>query len=158
LVQVIDPEGNVTTHEYDLLGRRIATTTPDGGRVELVYDLASQVIAKVTPNLRAIGGQINYAYDFNRLVGISYPDGTPNVTYVYGGLGAPNNGAGRIVRVEDGARVQLREFGRLGEVVKETTTMLVHNLNDNTEERLTWTTSWEFETWGRPKTVTTPAD
>ena len=45
LVQVIDPEGNVTTHEYDLLGRRTATTTPDGGRVELEYDLASQVTA-----------------------------------------------------------------------------------------------------------------
>ena len=34
--------------------------------------------------------------------------------------------------------------------------MLVHNLNDNTGERLTWTTSSEFDTWGRPKTLTYP--
>ncbi|MCP4542719.1 MAG: hypothetical protein GY832_36820 [Chloroflexi bacterium] len=156
LVQVVDPDGNVTTHEYDRLGRRTATTTPDGGRVELFYDPASQVIAKVTPNLRAAGGQISYAYDFNRLEGISYSDGTPSVTYEYGGTGASHNGVGRIVCVLDGAREQFREFGLLGEVTKETTTMLVHNLNDNTEERLTWTTSFAFETWGRPKTVTYP--
>ena len=156
LVQVMDPGGNPTTHEYDLLGRRTATTTPDGGRVELVYDLASQVIAKITPNLRAAGGQISYAYDFNRLVGISYTDGTPNVSYEYGGPGAPDNGAGRIVHVEDGARAQSRAFDRLGEVVEETTTMFVHNLNDGTEEWLTWTTTSQFDTWRRPKTLTYP--
>ena len=77
LVEVVDPGGNRTIHEYDLLGRRTATTTPDGGRVELGYDLASQVIAKVTPNLRAAGGRIRYAYNYNRLAGISYSDGTP---------------------------------------------------------------------------------
>ncbi|MCB0126972.1 MAG: hypothetical protein KDE58_32150, partial [Caldilineaceae bacterium] len=156
LVAVVDLQGNTTTHEYDRLGRRTATTTPDGGRVETTYDLASQVISKVTPNLRAMGGQIEYSYAYNRLTGISYPDGTPNVRYTYGAPGAPNNGAGRIVQVEDGARVQLRQFGRLGEVVEETTTMLVHNLIEETEQRLTWTTQWDFDTWGRPKSMTYP--
>ena len=152
LVQTIDPAGNETHHEYDLLGRRTATTTPDGGRVEMVYDLASQVITKITPNLRSAGGEISYEYDYNRLVGISYTDGTPNVIYTYGDTTATNNGIGRIVRVEDGARIQLRSFGLLGEVVEDTTTMLVHNL----DERFTWTTASTFDSWGRPKTVTYP--
>lgn len=159
LLKVIDPAGNETTHEYDLLGRRTTTTTPDGGRIELAYDLASHVTSKVTPNLRATGDAINYSYDFDRLEAITYTDGTtPNVTYEYGGPGAPDNGAGRIVRLEDGARRQTRKFGRLGEVVEETTTMLVHNLNDNTEARLTWVTAAAFDTWGRRVEMTYPDD
>jgi len=156
LRQVLDPGGNATSHEYDLLGRQTATTTPDGGRVEFRYDLASNVIAKVTPKLRASGGQIGYAYNFNRLTGISYSDGTPNVAYEYGAPGAANNGAGRIVKVTDGARVQTRAYGRQGEVTQETTTMLVHNLNDSIGARLTWTTASDFDTWGRTRTITYP--
>ncbi len=156
LRQVIDPGGNSTTHEYDLLGRRTATTTPDGGRVEFQYDLASQLTARVTPKLRASGGQIAYAYDYNRLTGISYTDGTPNVTYEYGAPGAPNNSAGRIVQVSDGARLDARAYGKLGQVTQETTTMLVHNLVDATTARLTWTTNSDFDAWGRPKTITYP--
>jgi RHS repeat-associated protein len=156
LLQTTDPQGNLIVNTYDLLGRRTSTATPDGGLVEFTYDLASQVTAKVTPNLRAAGGQVSYSYDFNRLTGITYTDGTPNVAYTYGGPGAPDNGAGRIVQVDDGARHQERAFGPLGEVVTETTTMLVHNLNLNTEPRLTWTTAFEYETWGRPRTITYP--
>ncbi|MEJ2707894.1 MAG: RHS repeat-associated core domain-containing protein, partial [Anaerolineales bacterium] len=156
LVGVVDPGGNQTTHEYDLLGRRTATTTPDGGWVTFVYDLASHKISQVTPNLRAAGGEIHYTYDFDRLTGITYSDGTPNVSYTYGGPGAADNGAGRIIHVEDGARVQERTYGKQGQVTQETTTMLVHNLIDATEARLTWTTSFAFDTWGRTKSITYP--
>ncbi len=156
LTNVFDSESNVTTHTYDMLGRRTSTTTPDGGWVELFYDNASNVTSKITPNLRAVGGSINYSYDFDRLEAINYNDGTPDVAYQYGAFGAPDNGAGRIVRVEDGAKIQTRKFGRQGEVVEETTTMLVHNLNDSTEERLTWTTAATFDTWGRRINMTYP--
>jgi RHS repeat-associated protein len=156
LIQVTDPGGNETSHAYDMLGRRTSTTTPDGGLVAFTYDLASQVTSKVTPNLRASGGQVSYNYDFNRLTGINYTDGTPDVSYTYGGPGALNNGAGRIVQVDDGARSQVRAFGPMGEVLTETTTMLVHNLNDQTEARLTWATAFDYDTWGRPKTVSYP--
>jgi RHS repeat-associated protein len=156
LLQTIDPAGNTSTNTYDLLGRRTSTETPDGGLVTFTYDLASQVTGKVTPNLRASGGQVSYSYDYNRLTGITYPDGTPNVAYAYGGPGAADNGAGRIVQIDDGARSQVRAFGPLGEVVSETTTMQVHNLNSATEERLTWTTTFEYETWGRPRTINYP--
>jgi RHS repeat-associated protein len=156
LLKTTDSSGNAITNTYDLLGRRTSTNTPDGGLVAFTYDQASQVTSKVTPNLRASGGQISYAYDYNRLTGINYSDGTPNVAYTYGGAGAPGNGAGRIVQIDDGARHQVRAFGPLGEVVSETTTMLVHNLNVQTASRLTWTTAFEYDTWGRPKTITYP--
>ena len=156
LVQVTDASGNQTTHEYDLLGRHTATTTPDAGRVSYTYDLASHLIAKQTANLQAAGGQIHYNYFFDRLTGITYTDGTPNVTYTYGDPGAAQNGAGRIIKVEDGARIQLRGYGAQGEQAAETTTMLVHNLVDGTEARLTWTTQSAFDTWGRTKSVTYP--
>jgi RHS repeat-associated protein len=156
LLQTTDPDQNAIVNTYDMLGRRTSTTTPDGGLVEFTYDPASQVTRKVTPNLRASGGQVSYTYNYNRLTGITYSDGTPNVAYNYGGPGAPGNGAGRIVQIDDGARNQVRAFGPLGELVSETTTMKVHNLNDQTAPRLTWTTAYEYDTWGRPKTITYP--
>jgi len=155
LIQVTDAGGNKTTHEYDLLGRRTATTTPDGGRVTFTYDLASQLIAKVTPNLRAANRQIHYTYDFTHLTGITYTDGTPNVAYTYGSPSAPDNAAGRITQVTDGARVSQRAYGRMGELTSETTTMLVHNV-DSTAAKVTWTTQSAFETLGRIKSVTYP--
>jgi RHS repeat-associated protein len=156
LVGVTDSNGNQTTHTYDLLGRRTSTNTPDGGLVTFSYDLASHKISQVTPNLRAANGEIHYNYDFSHLAGIAYTDGTPNVTYTYGGPGAAGNGAGRIIRVTDGARVQQRAYGKQGEVTQETTTMLVHNLIDSTQARLTWTTSFAFDTLGRTKNITYP--
>ncbi len=156
LTQVVDPGGNKITHEYDLLGRQTASTTPDGGRGELQYDLASNLTARVTPVLRAAKGQVSYSYDFNRLTGVIYSDGTPPVSYTYGALGAPGNGAGRVVQESDGARVQTRTYDPIGAVNQETTTMLVHNLTLTTTLKLTWTTATNFDTWGRPKTVTYP--
>lgn len=156
LVGVIDSSGNQTTHAYDLLGRRISSKTPDGGLVTFGYDLASHQISQVTPDLKAAGGGIHYNYNFDHLTGITYTDGTPNVTYTYGGPGAAGEGAGRIIQVADGARVQQRAYGKQGEVTQETTTMLVHNLTTSTQARLTWTTSFAFDTLGRTRSMTYP--
>ena len=100
LLRVVDPAGNETTHKYDMLGRRVETVTPNGGLVEFGFDAEGKMTSKVTPNLRATGEKIAYHYELGRLVTIDYPDGTPDVSYTYGAMGAPNNGAGRIVRSE----------------------------------------------------------
>jgi RHS repeat-associated protein len=156
LTRVTDNGGNVTRHAYDLLGRRTSTDTPDGGLVEMRWDGASNLIAEVTPNLRARGEQITYSYEFERLVGIDYPDGTRDVTYTYGEAGAPGNGAARIVTVEDGARVQHLTYDPLGAVASESSTMLVHNLNDETGQRLTFDTAFTYDAFGRLRTLQYP--
>ncbi|HZC25444.1 MAG TPA: hypothetical protein VE287_00350, partial [Actinopolymorphaceae bacterium] len=156
LTRTTDSAGNVTTSGYDLLGRRTSTRTPDAGLVSYGYDPASHLVSKVTPNLRALGQEIAYGYDVDRLVSINYPGTTPDVSYTYGAAGAPDNGAGRVVRVQDAARDQTLAYGKNGEVTQERTTMLLHNLNDDTASRLTFTTAFDEDSFGRYKTVTYP--
>ena len=55
---VNDDQNNVTTLAYDNLGRQTSIDNPDTGKTEMVYDLASNLIAKVTANLRAAAKQI----------------------------------------------------------------------------------------------------
>jgi RHS repeat-associated protein len=165
-IGLTDPAGNETTHTLDLLGRRIGSETPDGGLVTYEFDTASQLIRKTTPEIRATGTEISYRYDHNRLIGIDYPDDTPDVSYQFGALGAPDNGVGRIVALDDGTRMQQLKYGKMGERVEETTTVRTHNYpgqesSDNKPSRKevqypVWTTRWAFDSWGRLKNIAYP--
>ena len=53
IVQVADDKNNTTTIAYDNFGRRTVIDNPDTGKTETQYDLASNVIARITANLRA---------------------------------------------------------------------------------------------------------
>ena len=121
IVQVVDDKSNTTKVEYDNLGRRTVIDNPDAGRTETRYDLASNVIQKITANLRAQARAIDYNYDFNRLTSISQPNFLGNaVTYTYGTLAAAGdmngNGAGRITRITSqmGTGAEVRAPGRDG--------------------------------------------
>lgn len=160
LLTVVDPGGNTTRHTYDLVGNRTSTSTPDGGLVELTYDDAGNLIGKVDPNLRAKGQRTTYRYDVERLVAVDQPVGTPSVTYVWGDATAAGpangNGAGRIVGIGDGARLQTLRYDALGRTASDTSTMLVHNLNDAVGQRVTYTTSFTQDWLGRLGTVAYP--
>jgi RHS repeat-associated protein len=158
LLRVVDSAGNETTHSYDRLGRRMTTTTPDAGLVEFGFDDEGKLTSKVTPNLRAAGEEIVYSYEIGRLVAIDYPAGTPDVTYTYGAMGAPNNGAGRVVRSEDGSRIVEREFNPAGAVVLETAEMKLHAWhNPGTKPALfRWTTRWTYDGLARLETMVYP--
>ncbi len=151
LLQVRDTAGNLTSHTYDALGRRISSRTPDGGSIDFQFDGANNLIAQTTPNLRARNQRINYAYDIDRLVGITYPTGTPNVTYTYGDAGAAGNAAGRITTVVDGARTQQLTYDALGTVASEVATMNLHN-----GPSAPLTTAFTHDGFGRMVTVTYP--
>jgi RHS repeat-associated protein len=151
LIRVTDNAGNVTTHTYDRMGRRIATQTPDGGLVETRWDGASNQVAMITPNLRKSGQQINYSYDIDNLIGIDYPDATPDVLYTYGAAGAPGNAAGRVMTIQDAARFQSLTYDKLGTVATENSTMFLHNGPSGP-----FTTSFTREAFGRLLTVTYP--
>jgi len=158
LLRVVDKAGNETTHAYDMLGRRIATVTPDAGLVEFIFDDEGKLSNKVTPNLRAAGEEIAYSYELGRLVAINYPDDTPDVTYTYGAMGAPDNGAGRVVRSEDGSRIVERKFNPAGAVVVETAEMKLHAWhNPGTDPAsFRWTTRWSYDGLARLETMVYP--
>ena len=153
LVQVTDDKGNLTRQSFDNLGRRIVLDNPDTGRTETTYDLASNPVAAVTANLRATGQQIDYGYDFDRLVSISYPQfPANNVSYAYGAPGASDNRAGRITHVTDQAGGEDRYYGRLGEITKEVRTVV----GFTGSSPKSYTTSYVYDTFGRLQNLTYP--
>jgi RHS repeat-associated protein len=156
LIRVTDNAGNQTALAYDMLGRRVSVDTPDSGLREYTYDAAGNLVVAVDPVSRAAGQQVTYEYDFERLTDIRYQDGTPDVHYTYGAAGAPGNGAGRVVATVDGATDRVLTYDPLGLVASETNTMLVHNLNEGIEERLTFETSFTYDGFGRLATMTYP--
>ncbi|HEX6287738.1 MAG TPA: SpvB/TcaC N-terminal domain-containing protein [Herpetosiphonaceae bacterium] len=157
IVRVEDDRHNITRVAYDNLGRRTAIDSPDAGKTELVYDLASNLIARITANLRAEGKQISYAYDFNRLAAISYPTFTGNnVTYTYGAPGAADNRAGRITLVTDESGSEERFYGKLGEITKEIKTVASATQGRGPSAPEVYTTTYVFDTFGRLQTMTYP--
>lgn len=152
ITDVLDAQQNLTTAEYDLLGRRIVLDNPDTGKVEMVYDPAGNLVHKITPNLREIGQRIDYRYDYNRLAGIDYPEFTGNnITYEYGQPGDPNNGANRIIKVTDQAGWESRQYGPLGELVEST-----RNIKWSAGPAESYTTQYRYDTWNRLKELVYP--
>ena len=80
LRQVIDPKNLSTSYTYDALGRLLQQVSPDSGTTDYTYDEAGN--RKTQTDARGITS--NYAYDaLNRLVTVTYPTVTENVTYAY---------------------------------------------------------------------------
>jgi RHS repeat-associated protein len=159
-VGITDDHGNVTTIEYDLMGRRTAIDSPDNGRTEMTYDPADNMITKVTGKLRAAGAEVTYQYEFNRLIAINYPlFPENNVAYTYGDAtlrGHGGNKVGRITHESDESGTEDREYGKLGEVVKVTKTLASDTMGacDHCQEE--WTTRWVYDTFGRLQQMTYP--
>jgi RHS repeat-associated protein len=155
IVNVIDDRNNVTRIAYDLFGRRTAIDSPDAGRTVLVHDLADNLTAKETANLRASGQRITYLYEFNRLKEIRYPAfAANNVTYAYGAaslLGQPGNLVGRITRITDAAGTEERQYGPLGEITFEQRAIPLPG-----NQVVTYVTRYEYDTWNRLQRMTYP--
>jgi RHS repeat-associated protein len=152
LTSIVDDHHNTTTAAYDNLGRRTVLDSPDAGRTQTVYDLTDNPIQKITAKLAATNQAIAYDYDFNRVAAIRYPVFTANnVTYTYGPPGAPNNAAGRITNITDGAGTVAREYGPLGELTKETRTSPAQGSHIQT-----FTTQYRYDTWNRMLAMTYP--
>lgn len=155
LTATIDDHGNTTSIAYDRLGRETSITSPDSGRTDYGYDLASNMISQQTADLRAAKGspQITYGYDYTHLTSIHYP-GAPetDVAYTYGDPGAAHNGAGRVVAVTDQAGRQTYEYDKIGDVTRESDTInAIH-----AQPHQTYVTSFGYDTWGRQHTLTYP--
>ena len=135
MLNAFDAKGNPISVEYDLLGRRTALESLDSGRQEFFYDECSNLVRENNSVLRENSKQIVYEYDgLNRLVRIDYPD-TEDTIYTYGNASDKSVGAaGKIRSVTDASGSLEYEYGKLGEVIKETRTLRTHlNRNNPTE-------------------------
>lgn len=93
----------------------VSANTPDlrGGRA--IPLVRTSALRHQEPNHRALGTEVLFVYDRNRLASIDYPS-KPDVTYVYGAPGAASGRAGRIQQVLDESGAQEHFYGALGEV------------------------------------------
>jgi len=129
MVAAYDAARNPITVMYDMLGRKTELTTKDGGAKRYTYD-ELHLLYEDDEVMRQSGSRIDYSYDgFNRVVKIAYPEGG-DVEYEYGipisERDAKANAAGKVISVRDEAGVTRYEYGKLGEVVKETRTLKRH--------------------------------
>lgn len=123
LIKVIDNAGFETRYKYDFAGRKTEVCHPDRGVSKFTYNKAGQVTKLSTANLAAVSGSptINYSYNWNRLLQVTYPlNPENNVKYTYGTWGNAQdksfNAIGRVIMQEDGTGVQLFTYGCMGEV------------------------------------------
>ena len=160
LTTVKDDQNNLTKVTYDLLGRRTIIDNPDAGKTKMVYDPASNLTQKITANLAQSSKAIFYDYEFNRLKSITYPlFPENNVTYTYGpsnAQGQPGNVVGRITKVTDESGNETRKYGKLGEIVEETRTIASDTQGKSENSPEVWTTSYEYDTWGRLQRMAYP--
>lgn len=167
LLSIVDARDQETTLEYDLAGRRTAVTTPDTGRLELGYDANGNLAEKTdqvlcpsnTDLLESCSDseKVHYAYDKNRLVGITYPLSS-KVEFLYGDVSAPGectgmNTKGRICQVVDDAGTEQRSYGALGEVIKSTRVMLGAPW-ESTDR--TFATQFVYDSFGRMLSLVYP--
>lgn len=153
LTATVDAAGARTTHSYDPKDNVTATSTPDSGLVQRTFAPSGQLLNVE----RATGTVATYAYDRDRMLGVSYSDGTPAVNYEYGNDGAAENAAGRVTRVADGAMTRTYGYDVDGNVARETATKHPNPWGNGVDSNpATWTTAWEYDSLGRLRLLTYP--
>ncbi|WP_421751121.1 SpvB/TcaC N-terminal domain-containing protein [Croceimicrobium sp.] len=145
--------GLSTTYTYDNFGRLTQENHPDRGLSKFTYDLAGNLLKTETPATGTTG--ITRTYFKNRLLTVEYPQtGNLNdVTYTYGAKGDGKNGAGRIVKIEQGNGFKEDQFkyDLLGNVVYERKLIQVPTAGDRK-----FTTHFSYDSWGRILDMTYP--
>lgn len=77
---VSDPDGLITSYDYDGLGDAVAQQSPDTGTTTRTFDAAGDLLSSTS----AKGVTTAYSYDaLGRRIGVSYPDSTQDVAYRY---------------------------------------------------------------------------
>lgn len=148
VLNIIDAYQNVTTYEYDLLGRRISVKVPDAGVTQLKYDKANNLIERITATIRDVvstDGAIKYKYDKERLIQIDYPKYFQNKVQIH--YGSPQdsfNRAGRIWLQEDATGGREYFFDVNGNPTKTIRTVMVNRTNV-----FTYVSEATYDTWGR---------
>ncbi|MEM7571438.1 MAG: SpvB/TcaC N-terminal domain-containing protein [Bacteroidota bacterium] len=156
LLLVREHNGFESRKTYDRLGRVILDQPMDGEATELRYDLAGNLIAKITPELRALNPEsplfINYQYDYERLLLIDYPKNFQNrVEVQYGEPDAAYNRAGRIWFRQDASGGEEFFFDAMGNTIKTIRTVLINEASVRT-----FVSEATYDSWGRISSLIYP--
>jgi RHS repeat-associated protein len=122
LVAVTDPDDIATSYEYDPFGEVRSQTSADTGVTAYGYDPAGNRKSQLDAN----GVIAFYGHDvLNRLVGITYPTATLNVTFSYDQPNATTGCAtsyplGRLTRMTDHSGSTTYCYDQRGNVIRKT--------------------------------------
>ena len=153
LTAIQDAQGDVTALGYDLLGRRTSLSQPDSGLTRFVFDPAGNLVSKQTADLAKTNQAIGYLYDYNRLTQIHHPVTGTDIFFKYGAPGAPFNGAGRVLEVDDEAGVEARQYGKLGELTETVRTVPPQRPGEGPES---FGLAFSFDSFGRMLSMVYP--
>jgi RHS repeat-associated protein len=140
LVKVTDTSSNITTINYDTLGRKKSMTDPDMGYWQYFYDTNGNL----TTQLDAKNQSVTFTYDaLNRVKLKHYPTGTDGV-YTYDESFTPNY-KGRLTTVTDAAGTTKFYYDKLGRVTKTIKTIDgVNYQTETTYDAMGRTTSFKY--------------
>jgi RHS repeat-associated protein len=112
---VEDANYNYTYYTYDDFGRATENDSPDSGTTTYVYDEAGNLTQKTDAN----GITVTYSYHaMNRLVSVSFPDPSQNITYSYDSPSV-SNGKGRLTGMSDPTGSYTYHYDPKGNLVRE---------------------------------------
>lgn len=120
LVSVTDSDGGVSAFRYDLLGRRLMTSSPVSGLSVFVFDAGGNQVEKID----AAGRKVQFEFDkLDRLYHTTLPEtGVRTAQYVYDDAGAApppegnENSKGKIVRITYQGGSEVLAYDGLGRV------------------------------------------
>jgi RHS repeat-associated protein len=120
LKTITDHNGNVTSINYDTLGRKINMQDPDMGYWIYTYDPNGNLKTQKDPKNQTI----TFNYDaLNRMTGRTYSTSAPAVTYTYDNLSIPN-GRGRLYSVSNtNVTTTYNSYDAMGRVKSSTKTI-----------------------------------
>ena len=162
VLSVMDAKNNITLAQYDTVGNLVALSSPDTGVREWRYCIGGYVCSEQSSNARNAGAnvKIQYGYDRDRMITITYPNATanPGVTFNYGvanETGAAGGfRAGRVrQRIDEAGQVDYA-YDALGNVASETAVLknqMVAGANYQSYQ-----TQYRWDTFGRIIDVTIP--
>jgi len=157
MLTVTNHYGNVTTINYDTLGRKTSMTDPDMGTWHYTYDAGGNLLTQTD----AVIGQdqqnhqsINFTYDaLNRVLTKTYtnslnPQKNPAVTYTYDNLSI-SNGRGRLYSVANAnSTTTITAYDTMGRTLSSSKTI--------TGSLLQAITQYTYDLAGKTLTMTYP--
>ncbi|HWX54355.1 MAG TPA: RHS repeat-associated core domain-containing protein [Verrucomicrobiae bacterium] len=133
--------GQPRSYSYDSMGRLLTMTLPESSTETNYYTDASGNACSGDSSLRcrvqdARGVVKTFTYDgINRIIGVSYSDGTPSVSYTYDTGGASAYALDELTKITEGSNSQTFTYDNLGritsvaQVIDSTTYTVVYGYN-----------------------------